>query len=735
MRRAAAVVWVLAVVAGLGVIIGSPASAAPQRPTLPLTGLAIAASDGYNCAIRPDGSVDCWGEPAADLGQVRDRAVGDSPFVQVDSAEEHTCGVRANGEVDCWGDNWNGRATDQTPYDESDRFVKVAVGYEHTCALDVGGSIWCWGKPWEDLGDPDGTFYGRPMPLMDVVENYNAPYSEVSSGWNHTCGLRAHVGAIDCWGENGSGQAMSQPAGDNPFVGVSAGGNHSCGLRTDGSVTCWGDLAQGRPAGDNPFTQVTAGDDFACGLREDRSVACWGSNAWAEEVEDWPPPYNEDFIQISAGDGHVCGIKRAGDVFCFGFSVGGQSDPQPGPYAGYEAQFAGITAIPGPEPTTHGTARAVDVEVVDQAGYAMVNRKVRSSAGEPALVTDSEGIAHFSQTLDSAYYYLDVDGLPGYDGEAGDLRTEDVLRTSGSAASLEIAGVEGSQADPVTAGGVTTVQVCAVEGEDPLPGAVLDAILTRGFFVDDQGDAVGDEVSVVTDGSGCADVQASIGRDTGFDDDGRVQSLVRVFGVGERAAADLHWTSEDPLEGGTVRLTSPATRVVGQQAGLGVAVTDGFGNRVGGETVSLAGSGVGSVSTGSVISGYGSAGDATASTQSAGTQTVQATWSSPSGARGDSTEIEWGRQQIQAILSGAGNGKRADVLTVEAPDSAAGATVKLFKVSATGKRLLKTKVLDSSGDLTVTQKDGNGRRFTTYVASVLPTAATGGTTTNQVKRR
>ena len=734
MRRAARAGWVLALVSGVAVVSGASASAAPERPALPLTGLAIAAGDGYNCAVLPEGAVDCWGEPYWDSGQVADQAAGNSPFIQVDAAGEHSCGVRADGSVDCWGDNWNGRATDQAASAPNDRFAEVSVAFAHTCGLRTVGDIWCWGQPFEDLGHPGDYFYGRPMSLDEMVGQGLPDYADLSSGGGHTCAVQQVAGSIDCWGENGNGQATAPPVDGDPFVQVAAGDSHTCGLRADGSVDCWGSQAQDQPAGESRFTQVTAGDDFTCALREDRTVGCWGDAVWLPSV-DYPPD-NQGFLQISAGGGHVCGIRQSGDVLCWGFSAGGQADPQPGPYAGYEAELATLTAKPGPEPTTPGAAREVDVEVVDQAGYAMPDRKVRSSAGG-SVPTDHNGVAHFSQTAGSAYYYVDVDGLPGFDAAAGDLRTDDVVRAPGAIATLELSDVDGSQPSaPLTAGDISSMRVCAINSQgDPLPGEVLNAVAAHTFFVDDQGTSQGDEVSVVTDETGCADLEASIGRDVGFDDDGLVQSLIRVFGDGERASVDLHWTSEDPLAGGSVTLISPASRTVGEQAGLIVAVTDGYGNRVGGETVALASSGVGSTSARSVVTDYDNEADATASTQSAGSQTVSASWSSPSGARSDSTQVEWGRLRIQATLSGVGNGKRSDVLTVNAPGSAAGAPVRLFKITATGRKLLRTEVLGAAGDLTVTQKDGNGRRFIKYVAVVMPTSSTDGVTTNEVKLR
>ena len=59
-------------------------------------------------------------------------------------------------------------------------------------------------------------------------------------------------------------------------------GLHSLALRRDGSIACWGRIAEGQAppegvAGD--FVAIAAGDLHSLALRRDGSIACWGNNA------------------------------------------------------------------------------------------------------------------------------------------------------------------------------------------------------------------------------------------------------------------------------------------------------------------------------------------------------------------------------------------------------------------------------------------------------------------------
>ena len=58
----------------------------------------------------------------------------------------------------------------------------------------------CWGSD----------RYGQSTPSPDVA------YSQISAGYDHTCGVQADNGHVSCWGANWYGQ-MSTPSPDVPY--------------------------------------------------------------------------------------------------------------------------------------------------------------------------------------------------------------------------------------------------------------------------------------------------------------------------------------------------------------------------------------------------------------------------------------------------------------------------------------------------------------------------------------
>src|SRR5215510_3311135 len=78
----------------------------PQRNT-------IAAGNVHTCQVRPDGTVQCWGNNFA--GQLGDGTQTDRPLpvtvtglndaIAVVAGIRFSCTLRVNGTVQCWGEN------------------------------------------------------------------------------------------------------------------------------------------------------------------------------------------------------------------------------------------------------------------------------------------------------------------------------------------------------------------------------------------------------------------------------------------------------------------------------------------------------------------------------------------------------------------------------------------------------------------------------------------------------
>ena len=164
---------------------------------------------GFNCALRTDGSVACWGFNGA--GQASPPT---GAFSQISVGYHHACGLRTDGHIACWGRDDFGQS--QVP---DELYVQVSAGEVHSCALKGDGVLRCWGDDHHLATEvPQGTF------------------REVSAGYWHTCALTT-AGEAACWGHDALFQASPPPGA---YTTVRAGFYHSCGQRGDGALDCWG---------------------------------------------------------------------------------------------------------------------------------------------------------------------------------------------------------------------------------------------------------------------------------------------------------------------------------------------------------------------------------------------------------------------------------------------------------------------------------------------------------------
>jgi hypothetical protein len=277
-------------------------AASPVQADQPVTSDIVSVGSEHTCALRPDGSVDCWGNP--NYGAAEDQP---GPYTQISAGGAYTCALMPSGAVDCWGLNNTGQAEDRPgPY------TQISAGSNHSCALTPSGAVDCWG--WNDLGQ---------------AEDQPGPYTQVSARYTHNCALTPN-GAVDCWGENLYGQAEDQPG---PYTQVSTNAFHTCALMPTGAVDCWGDNYLGQAEDQpGPYTQVSAGLHYTCGLAPSGAVDCWGNNYYGQ-AEDQPGP----FTQVAAGNYHTCALTPSGAAICWGNAINdyGQAEDQPGPYGAY----------------------------------------------------------------------------------------------------------------------------------------------------------------------------------------------------------------------------------------------------------------------------------------------------------------------------------------------------------------------------------------------------------------
>ncbi|HXN34095.1 MAG TPA: hypothetical protein VN894_19650 [Polyangiaceae bacterium] len=176
--------------------------------------------------------------------------------------------------------------------------VAVSVGVSSACALTSSGGVECWGS---QIGSPPpGTFSSAPAPVIGLESGVIA----ISVGYSFACALTAG-GGVQCWGDNSSGQlgndsVLGSSAVPVPVTGlasgvtaISVGDFSACALTANGAVQCWGDNTSGQLGNDSvpgssavpvPVTglasgvaAVSLGSFSACALASG-GVQCWGTN-------------------------------------------------------------------------------------------------------------------------------------------------------------------------------------------------------------------------------------------------------------------------------------------------------------------------------------------------------------------------------------------------------------------------------------------------------------------------
>ena len=152
---------------------GGPLAADEAAISSPFQPETLSAGYYHTCAIRSDGTLNCWGDNSYD--QI---ALPAGTFTQVGAGDFHTCAIKTDGTLACWGDNSYGETT---PPPGAGTFTQVSARYSGTCGIKTDGTLACWGyNSRGQLTPPSGTFI------------------QVSKGGEHTCGMqdRRHAGLL-----------------------------------------------------------------------------------------------------------------------------------------------------------------------------------------------------------------------------------------------------------------------------------------------------------------------------------------------------------------------------------------------------------------------------------------------------------------------------------------------------------------------------------------------------------
>lgn len=348
------------------------------RQTTTVVDTPVAARQANTCALKPDGSVACWGSIA---NSAPFAVPGLSGVLALGVGANHACALRANRTVACWGFNAWGQLGDGTVVSKTTPVdvvgltdaVALTAGYHHTCALRATSGVVCWGNNSSGaLGGSAAEYTTTPA----VVTNLNDVVALSSHNFS-TCALKGDSTVV-CWGDNSNGQlgdgtvtatgGKATPvlvAGLTDAASISVGTGFACARRVSGIVVCWGDNAYGQ-LGDNSIVDratpvavsgltdaiaISAGGLHACALKANRSIVCWGMNHRGQlgdggtVAKSIPAavPGHADVAALSAGGVHTCALKLDGSLVCWGNNEYGelgagttsvQPSPVPGPVLG-----------------------------------------------------------------------------------------------------------------------------------------------------------------------------------------------------------------------------------------------------------------------------------------------------------------------------------------------------------------------------------------------------------------
>ena len=203
------------------------------------------------------------------------------------------------------------------------------------------------------------------------IERLTRPdFTSVSANSEGGCGRRSN-GTVECWGEDGTGEAYvstddrvldvyydghfwcGRTVSHEPTchgwdgynyshapdaVGIARrtevafGSVYACGIESDKTLSCVG----GVPTDGSPmpyevaapatslsglFDAVAVGYLHGCALRLDGSPVCWGKNEFGEAS----PPADGRFSHLALGASHSCGLRLNGSVKCWGYNADGRS--------------------------------------------------------------------------------------------------------------------------------------------------------------------------------------------------------------------------------------------------------------------------------------------------------------------------------------------------------------------------------------------------------------------------
>jgi len=366
---------------------------------------AVSAGWNHSCALDIDGAAWCWGHdrngelgvdtttlaPRAITSDRPKRVAGGMRFTAIAAGEGFTCALTATGAAYCWGTNRDFQLGNAAALGGgcsspcSTTPVLVAGGHQFrklfvnstACGVTTSDALYCWGRIGE-AGVPGLSYTDSSTdPVQITAGSSDAGWDSMGSMVIHACGSTKERRAV-CWGTNGFGALGSGDtvpvvaasprlvATTTPLHGVVASEFGGCGLDDNGRAMCWGHggllgtdapthqeclAASTQPTGVTAscsavpvavaspvsFTSLAGGAMTVCGLTAEGVVHCWGEIP----VSTGTPGRASTPVVVSAGvrftsvsvfNSHMCGVGTDGLAYCWGYNQLGQAGSQLGGY-------------------------------------------------------------------------------------------------------------------------------------------------------------------------------------------------------------------------------------------------------------------------------------------------------------------------------------------------------------------------------------------------------------------
>ncbi len=205
----------------------------------------VAVGSDYACARQSDSRVSCWGKMSASKPSI---IAGLTGVVDVALGNRDACAVTTSGDLQCWN------ASDETPKPKGvPKAARVSLGSDgHGCVVLTDATVACWGRNADgQLGDGTAIDHDAPVAVTGLSDVLG-----VSAGEANTCAW-TKSGAALCWGDNHDGSlgngSLVSTGHPSPVTGLatgvvelSNGSGSACARTIAGAIQCWGDDGSGQ---------------------------------------------------------------------------------------------------------------------------------------------------------------------------------------------------------------------------------------------------------------------------------------------------------------------------------------------------------------------------------------------------------------------------------------------------------------------------------------------------------